>query len=229
MNTLNIDSDGVAIKTHFVSADKIDAIISDISQYLTEANNYGTNNYGIRNAEKKFHRVGEMAKSSLFIDLAASILHAQPKIVRVIYFDKTPSQNWLVTWHQDKTVAVTRKVDIPGWGPWSVKDGTHHVQPPVEVLNHMLTLRLHLDHADINNGCLRVIPGSHRLGVLSPSQIAEQIASAPACNCEVNQGDLVVMKPLILHASSKAVTPKHRRVIHIEYCGFDLPSGLAWA
>ena len=91
--------------------------------------------------------------------------------VRAIYFDKSPEANWLVPWHQDLTVALRSRREVPGFGPWSVKDGVPHVQPPVERLEQMLTVRLHLDDADEGNGALRVLPGSHRSGRLSSTQI----------------------------------------------------------
>jgi ectoine hydroxylase-related dioxygenase (phytanoyl-CoA dioxygenase family) len=81
--------------------------------------------------------------------------------VRAIFFDKSSGSNWLVPWHQDLTIAVASKCEAPGFGPWSVKDGIPHVQPPDELLKQMIALRLHLDDCDASNGALRVIPGSH--------------------------------------------------------------------
>ena len=160
---------------------------------------------------------------------AREYLKGEPKIVKVIMFDKTTDKNWLVTWHQDKTVSLNTKKDIPGWGPWSLKDGIHHVQPDLSVLEDMITFRVHLDDADETNGCLKVIPGSHNLGILKQSVIDQTIADSQEFICSATKGDLLVMRPHLLHSSSKGSVPNHRRIVHVEYSSFELPEGLSWA
>lgn len=148
--------------------------------------------------------------------------------VRGIFFDKSPETNWLVPWHQDLTIVVRERKEVPGFGPWSVKDGQVHVQPPVECLRQMLTLRLHLDAADEANGALRVIPGSHASGRLSAAGICEWREMQPEEVCSVKAGGALLMRPLLLHASGRSHSPRHRRVLHLEYAAFDLPAGLQW-
>ena len=198
---MHIDEYGFEIKRQFISPSTFETIIDEIS-----SGNETYPKHGIRNADKKFKPIETLANSKKFIDLASSILGSTPQIVRVIFFDKTPTNNWLVSWHQDKTIAVNRNSDIPGWGPWSIKDNVHHVQPPLQVLEQMITFRLHLDDADENNGCLKVIPKSHRLGILSQKQINEITKQEDIHYCRVQAGDLVMMKPHILHASSKSTS-----------------------
>jgi ectoine hydroxylase-related dioxygenase (phytanoyl-CoA dioxygenase family) len=106
---------------------------------------------------------------------AEKYLTGEPKLVRVILFDKTAANNWLVTWHQDKTVAVSQRHDISGWGPWSIKDGVHHVQPTIDVLNQMVTFRIHLDDSMEEKGCLRLIPKSHTNGIMSHEEIQHYV------------------------------------------------------
>ncbi len=93
----------------------------------------------------------------------------------------------------------------------------------------MITFRLHLDDSDKNNGCLKVITKSHNLGILTQKRINEITKKQKPYLCEVQAGDLVMMKPHILHSSSKSVNPKHRRVVHIEYSNYELPENLTWA
>ena len=221
---MQVTKDGVEIKKSFVSSSVVESIKSEVS-----ASNEDIAQSGIRSAEKKFKSIKELVESTSFISLAKSILGSTPKKVRVIYFDKTPDKNWSVTWHQDKTVAVNKKLKIKDWKVWSIKDGIHHVQPPVEVLNKMVTFRLHLDDADKNNGCLKVIKQSHHLGLLSHTELTEVVKNHEPFLCEVNAGDLVIMKPHIIHSSNKSVEPKHRRVVHVEYSNYALPSNLKWA
>jgi len=117
---------------------------------------------------------------------------------------------------------------VAGFGPWTLKAGVHHVQPPVRVLETMMTLRLHLDMTDEANGALRVIPGSHRLGRLSPSQIEQLTTIETARACPVAAGGALFMKPLLLHSSMSCASPSHRRVVHIEFSAAELPGGLEW-
>lgn len=149
--------------------------------------------------------------------------------VRSIFFDKTPDANWLVPWHQDLSIAVKQRIDVSGYGPWSIKDDVPHVQPPVEILETMVTVRLHLDDCDESNGALRVIPGSHLFGRLEAASIAKVRSNQKEVVCSMRAGDALLMRPLLLHASSQASAPAHRRVIHLEYAACELADGFEWA
>lgn len=172
--------------------------------------------------------ITKLACSDHLLNLVRPHLHAQPRPVRGIFFDKNPETNWMVAWHQDLTLAVRNQIEVEGFGPWSVKDGVPHVQPPVHLLEQMLTIRLHLDDCDEENGALRVIPGSHRLGRLSAEAIERLRNEEAVVVCCVNAGDALLMRPLLLHSSARSQSESHRRVFHIEYAAFDLPNGLEW-
>lgn len=148
--------------------------------------------------------------------------------VRSMLFDKTPASNWPVPWHQDLTIIVEQKVELPQYGPWSVKDLAVHVQPPVAVLQSMATVRIHLDDAKTSSGALWVVPGSHRLGRIASDEV-EALVRGSAIPCECRAGDVLVMSPLILHSSRRTQGTDHRRVLHFEYaCLEELDSRLAW-
>lgn len=168
------------------------------------------------------------ACSERLLALVRSHLPAEPLPVRGIFFDKSADANWAVAWHQDLTLALRERVETPGFGPWSVKDGIPHVQPPVALLEQMLTIRLHLDDADEDNGALRVLPGTHRLGRLSPERITALRETSDEVVCAARAGDALLMRPLLLHASGKSTSARHRRVLHLEYAGCALPEPLAW-
>ncbi len=148
--------------------------------------------------------------------------------VRAILFDKTGDANWTVPWHQDRSIAVLERREAPGFGPWSVKAGVVHVQPPVEVLRQMVTLRFSLDACDLDNGPLRTIAETHH-EILSAPAVEAAVARGPEQVQVTAAGGVVVMRPLVLHASSPARRPGHRRVLHIEFGPPTLPGGLAWA
>lgn len=141
--------------------------------------------------------------------------------VRTIVFDKTPDANWGVPPHRDTTICVQQKVDVAGFGPWSVKAGVPHVQPPSEVLDSMVTIRVHLDDATRDTGGLLVWPGSHKM--------EEQVWShEDAVQCEAKAGDVLFMRPRLVHASGKMIISGRRRIVHIELANRELPGRLDW-
>lgn len=221
---LSIEEEGFELHPKFLNTESITRIIADI-----EGLDSSHSKHGIRNAEKKLSSIKELVHSKRLLQKARLYLTGTPKIVRVIVFDKTPSKNWLVAWHQDRTISVDSKVSINNWGPWTQKDGIHHVQPDQYVLENMVTFRIHLDNANEDNGCLKVIPKSHQLGILNQSQLTHIVEKSNQVTCTANPGDLFIMRPLLLHSSSKGEKPSHRRIVHIEYSSYDLPKGLSWA
>jgi ectoine hydroxylase-related dioxygenase (phytanoyl-CoA dioxygenase family) len=161
-------------------------------------------------------------------DLVRHVLGKTGKIVRSVLFDKTPDSNWDVAWHQDVTIAVQEKHTVPGFGPWSVKGGVVCVQPPAEVLEGMLTIRLHLDECSTDNGPLLAVPGSHRHGILAVQNLDLEQCERDAVACTAGEGAAVLMRPLTLHASRKSQIPRHRRVLHLDFAANPLPEPLKW-
>jgi ectoine hydroxylase-related dioxygenase (phytanoyl-CoA dioxygenase family) len=173
--------------------------------------------------------IANLADADVVRSLASEVLGKHAFAVRAILFDKVEGANWKVPWHQDLTIAVKERHDLEGYGPWSVKEGVPHVQPPDRVLELMVAIRLHLDDCGPENGPIRVIPGSHLSGRLKESSIDEILATSSAVELTCAKGDAILMSPLLLHASSASTRPDHRRVIHIEYASCDLDPPLEWA
>ena len=148
-------------------------------------------------------------------------------VVKSIYFDKPAASNWFVGWHQDLTISVDQRIDLAGFGPWTVKQDYFAVQPPVDVLEGIITIRIHLDDTDENNGALKVIPGSHLNGVCRTGETDWKQEDASICR--VNKGGIMIMRPLLVHSSNRTTNNNQRRVIHIEFCNRLLPEGLEWA
>jgi len=218
------EKDGVEIRRALLSRDAVESVKSDI-----DLGHPKLRHHGIRNLEKKFESVASLACDDRLVSLATSLLGGGVSLVRALFFDKTPDKNWLVAWHQDKTVTLNAPADLSGWGPWTLKDGVHCAQVPDSVLNRMLTIRLHLDSADESNGCLEVIPGSHEYGVLEQPKIAGLVGDSSVFPCVVDAGDAVIMRPHLLHRSRKSTQPSRRRVVHLEFSNFQLPAGRHWA
>ncbi len=184
--------------------------------------------YASRNLLEDLPEIRRAAEGEALMGLARGVLGHGAFAVRGLLFDKTPTANWGVPWHQDLTIAIKRRVDAPGFGPWTVKGGVPHVRPPVEVLERMVTIRLHLDDVGSENGPLLVVPGSHRQGRLDVVSSQEWLDGNRARACLVARGGVLMMRPLLLHASSPSNGPSHRRVVHLEYATGGLPFGLEW-
>lgn len=160
--------------------------------------------------------------------LAAERLGPASRPVRAILFDKSAATNWALGWHQDRTIAVRARVDTEGFGPWSVKAGITHVEPPFALLDAMLTMRIHLDPVPDDNAPLMIAPGSHRLGRIPERDIDASIARCGTFACTAERGDVWLYATPILHASARAARPEHRRVLQVDFSAQPLPAALDW-
>lgn len=157
-----------------------------------------------------------------------SVVGRELVAVKATLFDKTPDSNWRVQWHQDRMVAVHERMAVAGYAQWSTKSGVTHVEPPSAVLEQMIALRLYLDASGPENGPLCVIPGSHRWGKLEEPELVRRAASVAPTEVHVAKGSLLLMRPLLVHSSSPALQPQHRRVLHIELAPAEAISPLRW-
>lgn len=153
---------------------------------------------------------------------------ADRRPVRAILFDKSEAANWALGWHQDRTIAVKARADVPGYGPWSVKAGRQHVEPPFALIEAMRTIRVHLDPVDQANAPLLIAPGSHRLGRIPEAEIEATVARCGTARCLAERGDIWLYATPILHASAAASAPKRRRVLQVDYSADILPHPLRW-
>jgi hypothetical protein len=170
-----------------------------------------------------------IAAEGVLSKLAERLAGQRMQPVRVLYFDKNPDVNWAVPWHQDRTIAVARRVNAPGYETWSIKGGVSHVEPPEPILRSMLSLRLHIDDCGLGNGPLLVLRGSFRLGRVSTDAVQRHVHEGVVDTCCANSGDVLAMRGLTIHASERAVHPTRRRVVHVDFNSADLPDGLEWA
>ncbi|RKZ90473.1 MAG: phytanoyl-CoA dioxygenase [Candidatus Parabeggiatoa sp. nov. 1] len=225
-----IAEDGFAIIPRVISNPTVNDILTALDKVRLEsaARIRRGSVYAIRDLLNEVPSLRHLAQQVSLRSLVEPLLGKKAKVVRAIFFDKTREANWKVTWHQDLTIAVQKRCDVDGFGPWSEKAGILHVQPPVSVLENMLTLRIHLDDCTAENGALSVIPGSHRRGRMSHNQIQALRQVTPSVLCTAPTGGVMVMRPLLLHASAASLNPSHRRILHFEYAANALPEGLEW-
>lgn len=220
-------SRGFCIEADVATPAEIAALTSAVAPTLGASGVRG----GVRHVLRDIPEVRTLAESHGMRRIAEAAVGVGAYPVRGILFDKSPDANWKVMWHQDLTIAVRVRREVPGFGPWSEKDGAPHVQPPTDLLRAMVAVRMHLDDCTSENGPVRVLPGSHREGRLSAAQIDAWRQGVPEVECTVPAGGVLAFHSLLLHASSPARVPRHRRVIHIEYVGRswrELPGDLQW-
>jgi ectoine hydroxylase-related dioxygenase (phytanoyl-CoA dioxygenase family) len=223
-----VDRDGFAVVPHVLDQSTVEMLREGVAR-LDDGENVRrkTGVYGVRHLLQAVPEVRTLAASPRLRSLVEPVLGRGCFAVRGIFFDKIPGANWKLGWHQDSVIAVKERAETAGFRAWSQKAGVWQTEPPAEVMATMLALRVHLDDCGADNGPLRVIPGSHRDGWLDgqfdrwKSQVGEVV-------CEVPCGGVLAMRPLLLHASSPATQPRHRRVIHLEYAAAELPGGLQW-
>ncbi len=161
--------------------------------------------------------VAAWANNSRLLAFAQSILGTEAFPYRATLFDKSAAANWLVAWHQDTALPLRERRELSGWGSWSMKEGVIYAHAPASALARILALRVHLDDSTAQNGPLRVLPGTHKLGVLSDEKIRQLALEISPVGCIVAQGGVLAMKPLLVHSSSKTQTNSSRRILHIEY------------
>ena len=221
---------GFAIIQNVIAPAVVDEIIAEIQQLqLSQAVRQRAGKaFGIRRLLEVVPAVRGLAEGEILRSLVEPVLSKNAKVIRGIFFDKNPVANWKVPWHQDVVIALQARKEVAGFSAWSTKAGVVHAQPPVEILQSILAIRIHLDDTDENNGALRVIPGSHKFGLLADEEINKLKENTGEVTCVVTKGGALLLRPLLLHASSAAILPTHRRVLHLEYSAHNLPDGLEW-
>lgn len=180
-------------------------------------------------------RLTDLAETARFLSADGSIgsvatkyIGAKARPVRAIAFDKSAEANWALGWHQDRTICVRDRKEVDGFGPWTIKQGLHHVQPPFALLEGMVTLRIHLDPVNTTNAPLKVALGSHLLGRIEEPEIAAMVGECDVFRCLAKTGDVWVYSTPVIHASDRSTSGLRRRVLQIDYCAETLPANLEW-
>jgi hypothetical protein len=220
-----VEHKGFAILNHIYSKKELNQMRNAINNY--QEANPDTEPYAIRNLLDKIPGLTPLVFNTNLMTILRRI-NPELFLSKSIFFDKSPESNWYVTWHQDISISVKGKIDTAGFSGWTKKSGTHGVCPPDDVLKNTITIRIHLDDTDEQNGALKVVPGSHNKK-LSTDEIQLITQNSIPIVCDVNACGIQIMKPLLLHASSKATSQKHRRVLHLEFNSTELLNGLEWA
>jgi ectoine hydroxylase-related dioxygenase (phytanoyl-CoA dioxygenase family) len=207
----SIEQHGFAILHEVIAQDEIATLLENLVGIAHRRGRAGARHV-LHNPE-----IAAVANDARLLGIARPILGETAFAFRATFFDKSPNSNWLIPWHQDTALPLREKREVPGWGPWSVKDGVTYAHAPATALAQVLALRLHLDDSTSENGPLRLLPGTHGVGVLSDDEVSRLAGAREGVECVVTEGGVLAMRPLIIHASSKSQSQQPRRVLHIEY------------
>jgi ectoine hydroxylase-related dioxygenase (phytanoyl-CoA dioxygenase family) len=211
MQQAEVETQGFAILTEVLSGSDV----AELDESL-DRNPLPRSRAGMRHA-LKHPTVLAVAREPRLLAIAQQILGSCAFPFKATLFDKSPISNWLVAWHQDRALPLSERRELPEWGPWSVKDGVIYANASARALSRVVALRLHLDDSTSENGPLRILPGTHTMGILSDDAIHDLSTRTTAVDCLVPRGGILVMRPLIVHASAKSRSAMRRRVLHIEY------------
>jgi len=220
---------GFAIINDVYSVGEIDEMLHLINNVNSEKETFrkSIDLFAIRQFLREIPSTLNLILNNNLRQILAQLFGGSYFIVKSIYFDKPPTSNWYVSYHQDLTISVDKKLPLQGFDFWTIKQDQFAVQPPLSVLENIVTVRIHLDDTDENNGALKVLPRSHRKGIYRPETIDWTVEQEK--NCLVPKGGIMLMKPLLLHSSGRTTNGRRRRVIHIEFCNIELPGQLNWA
>jgi ectoine hydroxylase-related dioxygenase (phytanoyl-CoA dioxygenase family) len=220
---MNILDHGYSIESPVLFAGECDALLGTLEKATR------TGRAGMRHLMS--HRaVRELANDERLLRIARLALGGAAVPFRATFFAKSQEANWLIPWHQDTALPLAARFDDPQWVSWSLKAGVFYAHAPAWALSRIVALRVHLDASTRENGPLRVVERSHLIGVLTDQSVSDHVAKHRQTTCLVPRGGVLVMRPLLIHSSSKAKTGEPRRVIHIEYAySLDLKAGLRLA
>jgi ectoine hydroxylase-related dioxygenase (phytanoyl-CoA dioxygenase family) len=218
-----IQSEGVGIAENVLAVQEIEQIKNALGKEALQRSRAG-----VRHA-LQLPSVAALARDERLLTLARQVLGPKAMPFRATLFDKSPSSNWLVVWHQDTALPLRSKSAVAGWGPWSTKEGVIYAHAPAHALSRILALRLQLDDCTAENGPLRCLPSTHTHGVLSDDEIEGFVQRVHPSEFLVPAGSVMGMRPLVIHASSKSRSELPRRVLHFEYSAADGFDGLELA
>lgn len=166
---------------------------------------------GFKGATLEYRKIQDLEYSPLFLryiqdPLFADICRraygpdARISIFRAMFMNKPANKGTFLPWHQDRFSRFDRDPQITVWTA--------------------------LDPATKENGCVQIIPGSHRFGLINPtheSGFLSKAQSAAICTpdrivyLELEAGEAVLLHNHVLHASDKNQSSQSRRALSACY------------
>ncbi len=140
----------------------------------------------------------EFMRHPMFRDLTRRIIGENISVFRCMFFNKPAGSKVPLGWHQDGS---------DGWGM--------NIAPKI-------TVWVALDATNRANGCLKIVPGSHRSVIaggkgLSPEQVMQYAPESKVMDLEMEKGETVLLHNWALHSSGENHTNGPRRAFSVCY------------
>ncbi|WP_203296784.1 phytanoyl-CoA dioxygenase family protein [Luteirhabdus pelagi] len=227
-NKSELEKNGYSVLTDLFSDLEVEKIIHCIDKAEQNGNSFMKTKdlFAIRQLIKNVPDLADKIFNEKMIDLLDQLFDKEYFLTKAIYFDKPSESNWFVAYHQDLSISVDQKAPVKNYVNWTFKKNQNGVQPPIKILEDTVTIRIHLDDTDLENGALKIIPESHSSGIVRSDSKNRDLDREVVC--DVKRGGVMLMKPLTLHASNRTTNGKKRRVIHLEFNKNDLAEPLDW-
>ena len=175
----------------------------------------GGNSYSISTAHAKYGRVYDVLTHPRIVALVKDLLGENVIAWGSHFFCKMPRDGKTVSWHQDASY-------------WPLTPA------------RAVTVWLAIDDADVENACMKFIPGSHHYGHLtyrmsedSESNVLDQTVEnaegigKPVYD-ELRAGECSIHSDLLLHGSEANNSDRRRCGLTLRYCSADVVAGLGW-
>ena len=163
---------------------------------------------GISERSLSYRRADELHLDELFLtymrhplfrEITRRYIGDNVSVFRSMFMNKPANKGTELPWHQDVG---------KGWGIDS---------------NPTTTVWTALDDATVDTGCMQIVPGSHKLGILNESHFASSREQQAHCSpdrvidLEVPAGEAVLIHNWMLHRSGVNATDRPRRAFSIAY------------
>src|SRR5690349_10397256 len=175
----------------------------------------GGDSYSISTAHLRYGRVYDMLTHPRIVARIKDLLGENVIAWGSHFFCKMPGDGKRVSWHQDSSYwPLTPSMAVTAW--------------------------LAIDDANVENACMRYIPGSHHLGhltytlsendeanVLNQTVVGADTLGDPI-NVELRAGEISIHSDLLLHGSEANRSSKRRCGLTLRYCPAIVRAGLGW-
>src|SRR2546428_3221814 len=175
----------------------------------------GGSSYSISTAHLKYGKVYDLLTHPRIVRCVRDLLGENVVGWGSHYFCKLPRDGKVVHWHQDASY-------------WPMTP------------SRTVTVWLAIDDADVENACMRFIPGSHHFGHLT-YQLSEDAEDAvlnqrvenaeqfgEPVDVELKAGEISLHSDLLLHSSEANCSDRRRCGLTLRYCAADVRAGLGW-
>ncbi|HEX4230726.1 MAG TPA: phytanoyl-CoA dioxygenase family protein [Bryobacteraceae bacterium] len=175
----------------------------------------GGNSYSISTAHLRYGRVYDILTHPRIVANVKDLLGENVIAWGSHFFCKMPGDGKRVSWHQDSSYwPLTPSMAVTAW--------------------------LAIDDADVENACMRYIPGSHRLGHLTytlsendeANVLNQTVAGAEnlgePIDVELKAGEISIHSDLLLHGSEANQSSRRRCGLTLRYCPAMVRAELGW-